>query len=148
MPNYVVKSLQRLHYNIQVYPQYSPHEHTPIVYGTKGTQQYATAPDISVPLAPKETTWLQSVVGSFLYYSIAIDNTILPALNELSSAQAQPTQKTKTKAQRLMDYLNTYPVAFLRYHASDMVLHVDTDTAYLVVPKAKSRVAGYFYLSD
>ena len=32
------------------------------------------------------------------------------------------TYKTKEKAQRLMDYLNTYPVAYIRYHASNMVL--------------------------
>ena len=36
----------------------------------------------------------------------------------------------------------------LRYYASDMQLHVDSDAAYLVAPKAKSRVAGYFYLSN
>jgi len=29
-----------------------------------------------------------------------------------------------------------------------MVLHIDSDAAYLVAPKARSRVAGYFYLSD
>ena len=28
-----------------------------------------------------------------------------------------------------------------------MVLHVDSDAAYLVLPKARSRIAGYFYLS-
>jgi len=29
-----------------------------------------------------------------------------------------------------------------------MVLHVDTDAAYLVLPGARSRYAGYFYLSE
>ena len=29
-----------------------------------------------------------------------------------------------------------------------MALHVDTDAAYLVLPPARSRYAGYFYLSD
>ena len=29
-----------------------------------------------------------------------------------------------------------------------MVLHIDSDAAYLVAPKARSRVAGYFHLSD
>ena len=29
-----------------------------------------------------------------------------------------------------------------------MGLHVDSDAAYLVASKAKSRVAGYFYMSD
>ena len=29
-----------------------------------------------------------------------------------------------------------------------MILHVDSDATYLVLPKAKSRIAGYYYLSD
>ena len=29
-----------------------------------------------------------------------------------------------------------------------MVLHVDSDAAYLVAPKARSRVAGYFHLAN
>ena len=28
-----------------------------------------------------------------------------------------------------------------------MVLHVDSDAAYFVLPKARSRIVGYFYLS-
>ena len=47
-----------------------------------------------------------------------------------------------------MDYLHMYPDAFVRYYASDMVIHVDSDTAYLVAPKSRSRIAGYFHLSD
>ena len=47
-----------------------------------------------------------------------------------------------------MDFLNTHDNAFLWYYASDMVLHVDSDAAYLVCPKARSRVAGYYYLSN
>ena len=29
-----------------------------------------------------------------------------------------------------------------------MILHVDSDTTYLVLPNTKSRVTRYFYLSD
>ena len=47
----------------------------------------------------------------------------------------------------LLEYLATYPNANIRYHASDVALHVDSDVAYLVLSKAKSRIAGYFYLS-
>ena len=47
-----------------------------------------------------------------------------------------------------MDYAATHPNVYIRYHASDMVLHVDSDTACLVAPKARSRISGYFYLSD
>ena len=48
----------------------------------------------------------------------------------------------------LMDYLYSHPNATIRYKASDMQLHIQSDAAYLVAPKAKSRVGGYFYLSD
>ena len=44
-----------------------------------------------------------------------------------------------------MDYVATYPDAFLRFYASDMILHVDSDASYLVLSKARSRIAGYFY---
>ena len=48
----------------------------------------------------------------------------------------------------LMDYAHTYPNATIRYHASDMYLHIDSDAEYIVHPQARSRVAGNFYLSD
>ena len=47
-----------------------------------------------------------------------------------------------------MDYLYAHPNTKLRYHKSEMQLHIDSDAAYLVVPTAKSRVAGYFHLSN
>jgi hypothetical protein len=47
-----------------------------------------------------------------------------------------------------MDYVHTYQHAYIRYYASDMVLHIDSGAAYLVASKARSRVGGYFHLSD
>ena len=143
-----LKTLERLQYKPKSSPQYSPHAHVPIVYATKNTRQYATAPDTSPLLAPKGTKYIQSVTGSHLYYGRTIDYTILPALNEIASEQASPTHKMQEKAQRLMDYVHTHPNAFIRYYTSDMVLHIDSDAAYLVAPKARSRVGGYFHLSN
>ena len=48
----------------------------------------------------------------------------------------------------LLNYLNTYPNAKIRFYASNMKLYIDSDAAYLIAPKAKSRIAGYYYLSD
>ena len=47
-----------------------------------------------------------------------------------------------------MDYAATYPNSIIRYYASDMILHIESDAAYLVLPNARSRVAGHFYLSS
>ena len=48
----------------------------------------------------------------------------------------------------LLDYLHTYQNVAIRFYCSDMKLHVDSDAVYLVAPKAKSRIAGYFYCSN
>ena len=73
---------------------------------------------------------------------------MLPAINEIASMQAHPTMETKSKCQQLLDYANTYPHCFIRYHANDMVLHIDSDAAYLVAPKARSRIAGFYHLTN
>ena len=69
---------------------------------------------------------------------------MLPALNQIGVQQAQPTQLILKKIQRFMDYANTYQHAYVRFYASDMQLLVDSDVAYLVLIKARNRIAGYF----
>jgi hypothetical protein len=48
----------------------------------------------------------------------------------------------------LLNYVATYPLAIIRYHASDMALHTDTDAAYLVLLNAQSHYASHYILSD
>ena len=147
MPNYVSKTLRRFQYQPQT-PQYSPFKYNAFALPRPGQQQYAPQPSSSPLLPEKERTYIQSIVGSFLYYARVVDSTLLPALNELSREQNKPTISTKQKAHHLMDYVDTFPHAFLRFHANDMVLHIDSDAAYLVQPNAKSRIAGFFRLQD
>ena len=91
---------------------------------------------------------VQSIAGAFLYYRRTVDPTILPALTEIASAQSCPTQHTLNACHMLMDYLWTYPNATLRYTKSDMVLFIDSDAAYLVLPQARSRIGGHFFLGN
>ena len=71
---------------------------------------------------------------------------MLTALNDIRSHQALPTQNVKRKIQQILDYAHTYQDIYLRFYASDMQLHVDTDAAFLVLPNACSQIAGYFRL--
>ena len=48
----------------------------------------------------------------------------------------------------LLDDCATYPNSKIRYYASDMILHVDSDATYLIIEGAKSRIAGHYYLSS
>ena len=74
-----------------------------------------------------------------LYYRRAVDPTMLPALNEIATSQANPTEKTKQQCKMLLDYAATYPSAKIRYYASDMILHADSDAAYLVLRSQPHR---------
>jgi hypothetical protein len=47
----------------------------------------------------------------------------------------------------LLNYAATHPEAKIRYHASDMVLHIVSDASYLSASEARSRLGGYFFLS-
>jgi hypothetical protein len=145
MPGYISKALLKFQHPTPVQEVYAPHNWTKPVYGQK--TQLAPLSDNSPTLNSKETTRIQAIVGSLLYYAHAVDPTMLPALNEICTQQSSPTESTKIKADMLLDYACTYTNAKIRYYTSDMVLHVDSDAAYLVLPNAKSRIAGHYYLS-
>jgi hypothetical protein len=126
MPGYIRKALERLQHKSTAYPQFSPHEHAPITYTKKGEQQFATSADTSNLLSPHDRQHLQSIVGILLYYGRALNYSVLPALNDIAKDQSKPTVKTMQKARRVLDYVATYPTAYLRFHASNMILHVDS----------------------
>eukprot|EP00978_Attheya_sp_CCMP212_P012409 scaffold30905_cov98-Attheya_sp.AAC.1 len=47
-----------------------------------------------------------------------------------------------------MDYAATNQEATVRYHASDMCLHIHSDASYLSEPKARSQANGHYFLSS
>ena len=47
-----------------------------------------------------------------------------------------------------MDYVFTYPKGYIIYVSSDMILELDSDAAYLIAPKARSTVAGYYHITE
>jgi hypothetical protein len=48
----------------------------------------------------------------------------------------------------MLDYLATHPDAAIRYHDSDMILHIHSDASYLSVSNAGSRLGGLFFLGN
>jgi len=145
MADYVPKALAKFKHTPPHLPQHAPHAWTAPVYGQK--TQHATE-DHSPFLDKDETTRVQAISGTFLYYARAVDPTILPALNEISNQQSKPTEKTAKACKQLIDYLFTHPKAVIRYYASDMVLSLISDAAYLVLPDARSRCATLYTLSN
>ena len=145
MPGYIERALKRFNHPAPARPELSPHPWERPNYGAKS--QLTPILDTSEPLTPKEKLHLQEVLGTLLYYARAVDSTILPALSELSTEQSKGTRKTLSKLKQLLDYCSTNPKATVRFRQSGMQLTIDSDASYLSVSKARSRAAGYFYLS-
>ena len=83
MPSYVHKALHIIQHILRGGKEYSQHTCAPIQYGHN--IQYADPLDTAEYLSDKETNLVQQLCDTFLYYAIAIDNTILPALSNISS---------------------------------------------------------------
>ena len=145
MPGYIEKVLKKYNHPTPSKPEYSPHEHVEPIYGAK---QQITPINASPPLDLTGIRRIQGIVGSILFYARAIDNTMLTAVNEISHQQKNATKNTEKAAKKLLDYAATYLNTKLRFYASDMIFYVESDAAYLVLPHAKSRMAGFYYLSN
>lgn len=146
MPDYVPEALARFQVKTPKRAQHQPYPHIARKYGAK--QQYAEDEDTSAELNKEEKTFIQEVVGVFLFYARAVDCTMLAALGSIASQQAKPTQKTMEKVKQFLDYAATHPEAVITYRASDMVLAGHSDASYLSETRARSRAGGHFFMSE
>ena len=145
MDGYIEQALKELEHSLPTKPYHAPSRYSAPKYGEK--IQYATV-DVSNPLGKKQIHFIQRAVGKLLYYARAVDHTMLHALNDISINTSKGTEATLAAMVYLLNYAATHPSAEIIYRASDMVLRVDSDAAYLVAPEARSRAGGYHYLSD
>ena len=145
LPGYIEKALRRFQHPPPTRRQDSPYQWTPPSYGAR--IQPPKPADTTPALAKDDLTRLQQVIGTILYYARAVDHTMLAALSDLASEQSKGTEATLDAATRLLNYCASHPDAVIRYHASDMILHVHSDGSYLSATMGRSRTAGFHYLS-
>jgi hypothetical protein len=124
MPGYVSNVLSKFQHDAPKHPQHTPSRYVTPVYGAK--TQYATK-DETPPLTAKQCLTMQKVTGSVLYYARVVDPTVLMLINDIATDQTKATEKTQAATNQLLDYLATHPDATIRYHASDMILHIHSD---------------------
>ena len=73
---------------------------------------------------------------------------MMHALNNLASQVTTGTMKTEEAQACFLNYCATNPDASIVYYASDMIIRGDTDAAYLVASKARSRNAAYIFMEN
>jgi hypothetical protein len=144
MPGYVEKALARFDV-VQGKPVHTPSNYIAPVFGRKGSPELPQE-DLSPALTKEGVKRMQEIVGTFLFYARAVDPTMLPAVNML--ARHKKTERDMAAAEHFMQYAATWPNAQLTYHASDMVLYLQSDLGYLNERDARSRVGGLGYLGN
>jgi hypothetical protein len=85
----------------------------------------------SPALSAKDVNKLQQLTGTLLYYSRAVDPTLIMPINVLASEQSKDTSDTADKVIKLLNCCNTHPETKIRYRASDMILYIHSDASYL-----------------
>ena len=144
MPGYVHKAIVRFGH------AKNPGAKSPLIYvpPLRGPEQQLV-PDLSPEsykfVDAKTKTFVQEVTGVFLFYSRAVDPTMLTAVNKISSEQSNPTEATLKAVDRLLSYAERYPDATIIIKASNMQLCAQSDASYLSETKARSRAGGMLY---
>ena len=145
MPGYVRQALSKFQYEIT-----STHKVTDAPHPYKAINKPGlpmTLPtDVSTKLSPQAIKHLQQIVGTFLFYSRAVDPTMLMALSIIATEQTQGTHTTKEKAEYFLMYASLHPDATIKFYKSDMILKIHSDASYLAECQGRSRTGGALLL--
>ena len=129
MPGYVQQAINKFRHDIK-----SPNKATDTPHPYKATRKQGlpmTQPmDDTTKLSPQAIKHLQKIVGTFLFYSRAVDPTMLTALSIIAMEQTQGTQTTQEKAEHFLTYAAMHPSATIKFYKSDMILKIHSDTSY------------------
>jgi hypothetical protein len=143
-PRHIIKQLQKYKHASPPKPQNCPYAPQPKQFGSKAQRPFL--PDTSPPLSNADIKHIQRIIGSILYYARAVNLTVLTALSTIASKQLKGTEHTMTKTKQLLDYLATHPDATVWFHASNMILNINSDASYLLEANAHCRACGHFFM--
>jgi hypothetical protein len=146
MPGYIKAALHKYQHPAPARPEHAPHTWNTPIYGAN--MQFVNETTPSPALSDKNVNKLQQLTGTLLYYARAVDPTLIMPNNVLASEQSNATEITANKVIKLLNYCNTHPETKIRYHASDMILHIHSDASCLSENEAKSRARGLFYMGN
>ena len=90
MHGYIPTTLHKFQHKPSARPQDAPNPWNKTVYGKH--IQLATQKISAPKLNSADINSVQSINGTFLYYALTVDPTMLPDLNEISTCRSAPTQ--------------------------------------------------------
>ena len=120
MSKYFKAALHKFHHPTPLKPQDVPHRWNSPTY--REATEYADPEDNLAPLPPEGITMVIKTVGTFLYYDLAVDSTILVSLSDLTATQSKVTEKTYNNIVWLLNYAVSHPTTVFRYKQIKMIL--------------------------
>jgi hypothetical protein len=142
MPGYVDAAIHKCKHLQPAHSKDAPHIWNQPTYGA--AVQYAPEQVMTAVLSATKITQIQKVIGTLLYYSLAINPKMLVALGTIAAEQRKATENTAEAVVKLLKYAATHPNATICYHTSNMILYTHSAASYLSVPKARSRAGSHF----
>ena len=107
MPRYVQQAVNKFQYGIKspskATPPPPPPPHPYKVTKKQGLPMTPTRDDSAI-LSPQAIKHIQQIIGTFLFYSRAVNPTMLTTLSIIAPEQIQDTQTTKDKAEHFLTY--------------------------------------------
>eukprot|EP00957_Ditylum_brightwellii_P053365 4044907-Ditylum_brightwellii.AAC.1 len=73
---------------------------------------------------------------------------MLVAIGTITAVQSKFTEATAKVVEHLLYYCASHSNVTIRYTPSNMLSKVHSDALYLLVPEARSRAGGYFFLGS
>ena len=141
MPGYVESALKRFGVTLASEGTHSPLAYHAIIHGPQ-MESFDTSPR----LGPDKVKRIQQIIGVFLYYARAVDESMLCALNKLASRQSNPTEDLEKDVNRFLQYAATYPNGKLTFWPSDLKLFIHSDASYCSESNSRSRAGGFYFL--
>ena len=129
MSNYLKKKLQEYGDILPTHMHSCPYHPEPPKIGSDG--QAPLPPDATPPLDAAGIKRVQKIVRSILYYTRAVNMTVLMGLSSITVEHTKAMEKTMGHCSDLFNYLATNQDAKVHYHAFDMVMNIHSDTSYL-----------------
>ena len=147
MPGYVQQAVDKFQHGIT-----SPNKASDAPHPYKATKKQRlpmTQPiDDAAKLSPQAIKHLPQIMGTFLFYSRALNPTMLTALSIIVMEQTQRNQTNKEKAEHILNYATMHPNATIKFYKSDMISKIHCNASYMSERQGRSRAGEYFYLGN
>ncbi len=134
------KQLQKYEHIWEGPPQDNPYPAPTNKHGKAA--QDSIPEDMTKKLSKDKKKRVQQVVGSILYYTKAINITLLLALSTIDAEQSKATEFNMDMIKQILDYCTMHS----NTQKSDMSLNIHLDASYLGVPKAKNHAVEHSFL--